>query len=108
MRDKEKQRLYQQEYRKTYIRPYESEMKRRASRSERVKRNQEWLAQYKQEKGCFDCGYNKHPSALEFDHLRDKFKDISDMVKNGFSIKRLQEEIDKCEVVCSNCHRIRT
>lgn len=56
---------------------------------------------------CVDCGV-EDKRVLEFDHLRDKFMDISSMMKTGYSIKKISQEIDKCEVVCRNCHAIRT
>ena len=57
---------------------------------------------------CMDCGVEYPHYVMDFDH-RDpstKFKTIARMV--GYSLKRVQEEIDKCDVVCANCHRIRT
>lgn len=56
--------------------------------------------------GCVDCGYNKHPDALDFDHTDGKTRNIGTLR----SMKRVLEEIErhKCEVVCANCHRIRT
>lgn len=59
--------------------------------------------------GCMDCGYNAHPAALDFDHVRgDKSHDISRMVTQGKTLASVKREIAKCEVVCANCHRIRT
>lgn len=58
---------------------------------------------------CVDCE-NADVRVLEFDHL-PKFKkdrDISRMMACSVSIEKLQSEIDKCEVVCANCHKIRT
>ena len=55
--------------------------------------------------GCSDCG-NMDVRVLEFDHLGNKTANISNMLTH--STKRLKEEISKCEVVCCNCHRIRT
>jgi len=55
---------------------------------------------------CVDCG-EKDPVVLEFDHLRDKKKNISSLT-NDASVKRVLEEIDKCEVRCANCHRRKT
>ena len=55
--------------------------------------------------GCPDCG-EKNPIVLEFDHLRDKDSDISRLT--DANTDRLVKEIAKCEVVCANCHRIRT
>lgn len=65
-----------------------------------------WINAYKLERGCLDCGYKGHPAALDFDHTDGKTKDISFLA----SIKRVLKEIEqhKCEVVCANCHRIRT
>jgi hypothetical protein len=65
------------------------------------------LAEIKQARGCTDCGEN-NPIVLDFDHLKDKKYNISQMIHNGFSWKAISKEIKKCEVVCANCHRIRT
>lgn len=54
---------------------------------------------------CVDCG-EADPVVLEFDHvIGDKVKSICDTVRHGWSLTRLQSEIDKCEVRCANCHR---
>lgn len=66
------------------------------------------LAAIKMASGCVDCGYAKHWSALDFDHLPG-FKKLFNV---GVNVNRkwceVEREITKCEVVCSNCHRIRT
>lgn len=55
-----------------------------------------------------DCG-EADPIVLEFDHVRgEKADNISRMVHGTRSIAAIQAEIDKCEVVCANCHRRRT
>jgi hypothetical protein len=57
---------------------------------------------------CVDCG-ESNPIVLEFDHLKDKSFTISSYVNNSrLWSSKIQEEIDKCEIVCANCHRIRT
>ena len=59
---------------------------------------------------CLDCGI-KDPRVLEFDHKPEKEKkfDISRAVSGSTrSWKSIKEEIDRCDIVCSNCHRIRT
>lgn len=57
---------------------------------------------------CVDCD-ESDPIVLEFDHVRgEKFAAISSMVGQGFPLDRIKEEIEKCEVRCSNCHRRRT
>lgn len=66
------------------------------------------LAAYKVEKGCTDCGYNSHPAALEFDHLPgfNKTRTVASMLYSSW--EAIWKEIAKCEIVCSNCHSIRT
>ena len=57
---------------------------------------------------CVDCG-ESNPIVLDFDHVRgDKTDSVSRMVMVGFSIKKISEEINKCDVRCANCHRIVT
>ena len=65
-----------------------------------------WLDLYKMSKGCQICGYNKHPVALEFDHIdkADKVTDISNMRKGN--LKKLIAEVRKCRVLCANCNAI--
>jgi hypothetical protein len=55
---------------------------------------------------CTDCG-ESDIQVLEFDHLRDKAHNISQLYRYG-SLSKLKIEIAKCEVVCANCHRRRT
>jgi hypothetical protein len=57
---------------------------------------------------CTDCGINYPYYVMDFDHLSDKEYQISAMLSQGYSMETVQKEIDKCEIVCSNCHRIRT
>lgn len=67
------------------------------------------LQQYKVDQGCADCGYNTHPAALHFDHLPGVKKLFNVMERIGsYSMERLWAEIAKCEVVCANCHAVRT
>lgn len=74
-----------------------------------AERKQAEVHAYKLEKGCADCGYNLHPSALEFDHLPGTVKLFNIGEKVGsYSRAKLWAEIAKCEVVCANCHAIRT
>lgn len=57
---------------------------------------------------CKDCG-RKFPSvAMDFDHLQNKIKSISTMVGSGYKLDLIKEEIQKCELVCACCHRVRT
>lgn len=57
---------------------------------------------------CTDCKRCFHPAAMDWDHLSDKSLNLADAVRLGWSEARLLTEIAKCELVCSNCHRVRT
>jgi hypothetical protein len=67
-----------------------------------------WLDSIKLESGCVDCGYDKHPEALDFDHLPGSDKRFELGGSYDYNRDTLLAEIAKCEVVCANCHRIRT
>lgn len=59
--------------------------------------------------GCQDCGWTGHPRALDWDHVRgDKITTISILIANGATWANILDEMSKCELVCANCHRIRT
>lgn len=70
-------------------------------------RAQRFIWSYLKEHPCVDCGV-ADPVVLEFDHLKDKEQNISKLVAGRATQARLMGEIDKCEVVCANCHRRRT
>lgn len=55
---------------------------------------------------CEQCGED-HESVLDFHHINPKTKDreVSWLLHSGCSLKRIQREIKKCSVLCSNCHR---
>lgn len=58
--------------------------------------------------GCADCGIT-NPVVLQFDHVTGtKVTNVSNMVARGWSADKILEEVKKCEVVCANCHLIRT
>lgn len=55
---------------------------------------------------CQICGYNRYIGALSFHHLDEKTK-LFDMSTRGLtrSWKKIRDEVDKCILVCENCHR---
>ena len=74
------------------------------TRNQRRKEMWALVQTYKQKKGCRECGYNKSAHALQFDHLRDKKANVSDLIRSDYGIKTIWEEIGKCQVLCANCH----
>lgn len=71
------------------------------------KKYYEWFASLK-DKPCVDCG-NKFPHyVMDFDHIKNKEFTLSNARQGRYSKEKILKEIDKCELVCSNCHRIRT
>jgi hypothetical protein len=66
------------------------------------------ISKIKLDSGCVDCGYNKHPAALEFDHLPGHTKSFGLGIGYMRSWESVLLEIAKCEIVCANCHRVRT
>lgn len=98
-----------------YDRDYyqQNKERRRAQIRERnlvaIERNRSNLREYLSDKSCVDCGFSDM-RALQFDHLDPliKRKNVSDMVSTAYSWDTVLTEINKCEVVCANCHSIRT
>jgi hypothetical protein len=77
-----------------------------------IKKQKEFLAQYlkdiKEKNPCMDCKISYPYYMMDFDHVRGtKHSNVAELI-NTLSKKRLDEEIAKCEIVCSNCHRART
>lgn len=57
---------------------------------------------------CKDCGKTFHHCAMDFDHVKGKkIENIANLVHSGKK-QLFLEEVEKCELVCSNCHRVRT
>ena len=65
-----------------------------------------WLNELKS-KPCLDCGKTLHHAAMDFDHVRgNKVVGIAQMW--SWSRDKILRELEKCDLVCANCHRIRT
>ena len=70
-------------------------------------RNRRYVWEYLQGKQCIVCG-EPDPLVLEFDHREPDDKDCRiamAMVTRKFSLERLQKELDKCDILCANCHK---
>ncbi|HXB15201.1 MAG TPA: hypothetical protein VNV44_05605 [Solirubrobacteraceae bacterium] len=106
--------------RDTYCRPCRAEYKREHYLANReryiaaanrrkaalVAVRMQFLIEFFREQPCVDCG-ESDPIVLEFDHVADKEFDVSAGLRTH-KWEAVLREIDKCEVVCANCHRRRT
>ena len=80
----------------------------RKRNKEQRERNKAYVNAIKENSSCVDCG-ESNPIVLEFDHVRGKKRgNVSDMMRQSYSTDTIQKEIDKCDVRCANCHRIKT
>jgi len=72
---------------------------------DRIRKLKQQMVSYKGGK-CVRCGYDKYVGALEFHHLDPNKKDfnLSHLKKYSFN-KLITDELDKCILVCANCHR---
>jgi hypothetical protein len=91
---------------------YENDKKQREKHKERLKQIKEqninFVFTLLKEIGCQRCG-NKDYRVLEFDHRFREIKNnnISHIISNG-TLEQLKEEIVKCDILCANCHKIKT
>ena len=89
--------------REHYLRNKEKQI---AANSEyKKKRRKEWNA-FKCTLKCTKCGFS-HPAALDFHHEdpSEKEYNINRLISNG-QFKKAEAELEKCIVLCANCHRI--
>ena len=69
-------------------------------------RNRSHVLAFLQQHPCTICGEDD-PVVLDFDHTRDKVRHVSDLISRG-RWSKLLAEIEKCRVLCANCHRRHT
>ena len=73
----------------------------------RRKERSAYLRAYKMEQGCDICGYKGSPAALDFHHRDPSEKKFT--ISNNLSSRNwdsILAEINKCDILCANCHRI--
>lgn len=110
--DPEKRKAYHAKYMKEVWYP-----KNKEKHISYVQRNKdrvyEFIDAFKREGSCTDCGLSgkEFPYVLDFDHkengINKKFN-IGSWSHSVLSIETIRAEIEKCELVCANCHRKRT
>lgn len=86
-----------------YVKDGRKEQVRKKER-DRIKQKKERVDKIKTDKSCGYCDEDR-AVCLDFHHISDKEEDISRMVNEDYSWERIEDEIKKCEVICSNCHR---
>lgn len=69
-----------------------------------------WFDSLKEGKPCADCGRTYATYVMEWDHLPEFVKELvlSDTRRSAHSKERILKEIEKCDLLCANCHRERT
>lgn len=83
-------------------------LKKRAYQRAASKKRRLAIQAIKLKAGCIDCGYCEHPAALDFDHRPLEIKLFSVGTTPNGRWEQVLREIAKCDVVCANCHRVRT
>lgn len=87
--NKSKVRIYKQKY-----------------KNKQKKLARDYIFSLKASAGCCICK-NKNPYCLDFHHKNpeNKKNTICNLVRHGYSFDIIKNEIEKCEIICSNCHR---
>ena len=95
------------EYNRQYYRKNKKHLLEKQKEKNRrlAKSRRKWLTDYKKTQKCVRCG-ETHPATLTFHHKSDSEKsfEIGNALGLGVSLRRILSEIEKCEVLCANCH----
>ena len=84
-------------------------------REQRLQTNRDWYALHREKvdaikrtQPCLDCFRTYPPCVMEYHHTKEDKKDTVSRLLGRRKWSVIQTEIDKCELLCANCHRIRT
>lgn len=92
---------------KERVKEYYLQNKDKILNSNKLKKRENKLKAIKYLGGqCKNCHGEFHPAIYEFHHTDPLTKDRDPSKVLGLSWKRIQEELDKCELLCANCHRL--
>lgn len=88
---------------------YQNNKEQYTERNKKRKREMQNYVWTQKSVPCMDCKVQYEPWVMQFDHRPDEEKvaNIGKLINNG-SWKKLLDEIAKCDVVCANCHAMRT
>jgi len=92
---------YQPNFKPPKDRSKENLRKKEARREIRL-----WLKKYKEERGCSNCS-EMRVATLDFHHLDQSAKtiEINEAIRMRWSKTSIEKEIEKCVLICANCHR---
>lgn len=95
------------DYHRDYYHAKVNKSRKMEVQAERRKRISEEVREIKAARGCSLCGFS-HPDALHFHHQDPDKKEfnVGDAARKGLGMERIMSEIEKCDVVCANCHAI--
>jgi NADH:ubiquinone oxidoreductase subunit D len=104
-KDLEVRRVRQAVYSKTYYEKNKQNVIQKINAKKKIHKT--WFVNFKKQLSCVTCGYD-HPAAMDFHQVEQKKSNrkVHKLVSDGHTKKRILEEIDKCVVLCSNCHRV--
>lgn len=96
-------------YREARLRHYYGNKAQYQERNREKKEKLRDIVRHEKDRPCMDCGVRYPYYVMDFDH-RDPSKKLSNIAQliSWGSESRLREELAKCDLVCSNCHRERT
>lgn len=79
----------------------------RATKKKLWQKYRQWIIDYKKKHKCSKCGIADY-RVLEFHHAHNKKKEFSIAAGfyNHYGFERIKKEVEKCIVICANCHRI--
>lgn len=104
----ENRRKYEKRYRASYLWKRRIPWRRTYYMQRRLRLK--YLSDHLKTRPCADCRGWFETCQMQFDH-RDpstKYLEIGQMVGRGSSLNSFLEEVKKCDVVCANCHILRT
>jgi hypothetical protein len=109
-KDPEARRAYHREYMREWYRNHRDEHLAWVTKvNRRARAAMIALVAELKSQPCTDCGGHFPHFVMDFDHVRGtKQGIISRMSKGRAALAKILDEIDKCEIVCANCHRLRT
>jgi len=102
---KKERKLYDKDYFKQHV------VAKTESAVELKRAVLKWYRALKDNKNCLDCMGSYRFFQLDYDHVPGrgkKINDVSKLVRLGYAREKIIQEIQKCDLLCKNCHAMRT